>query len=80
MKYNGKIEKMMMRLGLMQRSWVTISVKILICLWMFAADFTYLLLFGPPEFWSICQRMGVGYIFQQWQTWLEPYFAAGYLG
>jgi hypothetical protein len=69
----------MTRFALMQTRWAQLSVKILVCLWMCLAVFLYLLLFGPPEFWSIFNRMGIGYIFQQWQTWLQPYFTAGYL-
>ena len=54
-------------------------VKIIIAAWMFTVIFVYLLLFGPPEFWSICERIGVMYTLQQWQAWLQPYFTAGYL-
>jgi hypothetical protein len=68
----------MTRFTLMQKSWAPFTLKILVCIWMFLAVFVFLLLFGPPEFWSICQRMGVGYIFQHWEAWLQPYFTAGY--
>ena len=69
----------MRRYVLLLTKWAPLAVKILVCLWMFLAVFVYLLLFGPPEFWSISDRMGIGYIFQQWQAWLQPYFTAGYL-
>lgn len=69
----------MTRFALMQTRWARLLMEILVCIWMFLAVFLYLLLFGPPEFWSVLDRMGVGYIFQQWSAWLQPYFTASYL-
>ncbi len=69
----------MKRFALMQTRRAQLSMKILVCVWMFLAVFVYLLLFGPPEFWSISDRMGVGDLFQQWHAWLQPYFTAVYL-
>jgi hypothetical protein len=69
----------MTQLSLMQTRGASLSVKILVCIWMFLAVFVYLLLFGPPEFWSICERMGTWYLFRQWHDWLQPFFTAGYL-
>lgn len=54
-------------------------VKIGIVFWMFFIVLMYLLLFGPPEFWSISERIGVSYLFQEWRGLLQPLFTAVYL-
>jgi len=56
-----------------------IMVKIGVFFWMFAVIFVYLLLFGPPEFWSILERLGLGYFFRVWRDALQPFLTAGYL-
>jgi hypothetical protein len=78
-EYNRRKRRIMTRFLSEKTRGTQTSVKFLVCLWMFLTVFLYLLLFGPPEFWSICQRLGIGQIFQQWQAWLQPYFTADYL-
>jgi len=56
-----------------------VMIKMGIFLWMFIIIFTYLLLFGPPEFWSILDRLGLGIFFHTCYNWLAPFFTAGYL-
>jgi hypothetical protein len=58
---------------------LSIIVKIGIVFWMFSIIFVYLLLFGPPEFWSISERIGVSSVFQEWRGLLQPLFTAVYL-
>ena len=50
-----------------------------IIFWMITVIFLYLLLFGPPEFWSISERLGFSHLFQICRDWLQPFFIAGYL-
>ncbi len=54
-------------------------VKIGIVFWMFFIVFMYLLLFGPPEFWSILEMIGISSVFQEWRGLLQPLFTAVYL-
>ncbi len=54
-------------------------VKMGIFFWMFSIIFVYLLLFGPPEFWSISERIGLSRLFQEWRGVLQPVFTAAYL-
>lgn len=54
-------------------------VKMGIFFWMFSVIFIYLLLFGPPEFWSISKRLGFSNFFKVCRDWLQPFFTAGYL-
>jgi hypothetical protein len=58
---------------------VPIWLKVIVCFWMFAVIFVYLVLFGPPQFWSVLQRLGFGNLFEQWRDVLQPFFVAGYL-
>jgi hypothetical protein len=62
-----------------KNSTIHVTIKIGIFLWMFIVIFLYLLLFGPPEFWSILERLGLGYFFRVWRDALQPFFTAGYL-
>lgn len=55
------------------------AAKICIIFWMFVIIFVYLLLFGPPEFWSISERLGLSRLFQELQGVLQPLFTAVYL-
>ncbi len=57
----------------------SVWVKAIIGIWMFFVVFTYLLLFGPPEFWLFIGRLGLLPLFQSWKSWLEPFFTADYL-
>ena len=47
--------------------------------WMFVVIFIYLLLFGPPEFWSIVDRLGLNHFLYSLRDWLQPFLTAGYL-
>jgi hypothetical protein len=58
---------------------IPIWVKMCVLLWMVIVIFVYLLLFGPPEFWSILDRLGLGYFFRVWRDALQPFLTAGYL-
>jgi hypothetical protein len=57
---------------------IPLGFKISLCAWMGAVTFVFLLLFGPPEFWSVVQRLGVYGKLHQLQVWLQPFFTAGY--
>jgi hypothetical protein len=56
-----------------------LTLKTIIFFWMLIVVFVFLILFGPPEFWSISERLGLGHFFRVGRDWLEPYFIAGYL-
>ena len=58
---------------------IPLAIKVIILIWMFAVIFTYLILFGPPEFWSISQRLGIDSALHQFEVWLRPFFTAEYL-
>jgi len=57
----------------------SVWVKAILTVWMFLVVFIYLLLFGPPEFWSFIERLGFLNVLQAWRSWLEPFFTAEYL-
>jgi len=57
---------------------LTIIIKIAILFWMFSVVLAHLLLFGPPEFWSISERFGLGTSFQEWREVLQPLFTSVY--
>jgi hypothetical protein len=57
----------------------SVWMKVVIALWMVLVLFTYVLLFGPPEFWLFLDRLGLSSILQAWKSWLEPFFTADYL-
>jgi hypothetical protein len=59
---------------------ISVGLKIGLCAWMGAVMFVFLVLFGPPEFWSVVQRLGIVYgKLCQLQVWLQSFFTAGYL-
>jgi hypothetical protein len=58
---------------------IPVAVKMGVFLWMIIVIFVYLLLFGPPEFWSISEQSGLGHYFHVWRDALLPFFTAGYL-
>jgi hypothetical protein len=55
------------------------AIRLTIFFWMVLVIFVYLLLFGPPEFWSISDRLGFRIIFKDIHNWLVPLLSAGYL-
>lgn len=56
-----------------------LTIKTIIFFWMFIVIFVFLLLFGPPEFWSIADRIGLRVFFKDIRNWLQPFLEAGYL-
>jgi hypothetical protein len=62
-----------------QKRPIPIAIKVIILIWMFAMIFTYHILFGSQEFWSLMQRLGIDNILYQFDAWLQPFFTADYL-
>jgi len=54
------------------------TLKVAVLLWMAVIMFVYLLLFGPPEFWWLMQRLGLDVALQPIRAWLTQFFTAGY--
>ncbi len=69
----------MSQLSLVPKRISLVWVKAILVLWIFLIVFIYLLLFGPPEFWSFIERLGLLNVLQSWKSWLEPFFTADYL-
>jgi hypothetical protein len=61
------------------RSSISVWIKLLLCIWMGAVIFIFLIMFGPPEFWSIGQGLGIYDGLMKLQGLLTPFFTAGYL-
>jgi hypothetical protein len=54
------------------------TIRIGIFFWMVLVIFVYLLLFGPPEFWSISTRLGFRSFFEACRDLLRPFFTAAH--
>lgn len=46
---------------------------------MLSAVLLYILMFGPPEFWYIFEKMGVWYFLKEIRVFLQPFLTADYL-
>jgi hypothetical protein len=53
--------------------------KVGIFFWMLSAVLLYILMFGPPEFWYIFEKMGVWYFLKEIRVFLQPFLTADYL-
>ena len=69
----------MLNLTTVRQKPIPVGLKIGLCVWMGAVMFVFLLLFGPPEFWSVMQRLDVPIKLYQLQVWLQSFFTSGYL-
>ncbi len=69
----------MIESSLIPKEMQSVWVKVILAAWIFLAIFLYLLLFGPPEFWSFIERFGLLNVLQAWRAWLQPFFTADYL-
>jgi len=58
---------------------VSTGIKITLCIWMGAVIFIFLIMFGPPEFWSVARRLGISGGLRQLENLLTPFLTAGYL-
>ena len=58
---------------------ISVWIKLLLCIWMEAVIFIFLIMFGPPQFWSIVQRLGIYGELMKLQGLLTPFFTASYL-
>jgi hypothetical protein len=56
-----------------------IIVKAGIFFWMFSAVLIYILMFGPPEFWYILEKIGVWHFLKEIRVFLQPFFTADHL-
>jgi hypothetical protein len=77
--FGGIRKSVMNRLLEIKERLLPITVKVGIFFWMFIVILVYLSLFGPPEFWSIVERLGIWYFFKEVHVWLRPFLEAGYL-
>jgi hypothetical protein len=53
--------------------------ELCLVLWMCAVIFSFVMLHGSQEFWSLAGRLGLIKMLQGFNAWLLPYFTAGYL-
>lgn len=62
-----------------QKYFMALPLKIGLFFWMCLIVSVYLILFGPPEFWALAQRVGFQDLLYKLQAWIRPFLTAEYL-
>jgi len=55
------------------------AIYFALLVWMFAVLLVYLVLFGPPQFWFLAEKVGLSSKLTELRFWLQPFFTANYL-
>jgi hypothetical protein len=53
-------------------------IQIAVIVWMVTVMFVFLVLFGPPEFWTLIKKLGINDELIRLQTLLQSFFTASY--
>jgi hypothetical protein len=58
---------------------ISVWARIGLCAWIGTVMSLYVILFWPPYLSRLVQGLGIMDLLQQLQTWIKPFFTAGYL-